>query len=344
MTRPRRTGKRAPGTKQLDPARRAHSTCCVRSRTRLVCQPGPARCCANAESRAGATSPTELTYGTCRTRACWLQSSAKAARASTERIDPRCCSTCCGLGAYRLLRTRVRPTPRCPPRSSRLHRIRRVQVSSTECCGPSRATSSRGSPSARCGPGRPRRVQPYPAGPCRRSPVAGADARDAQAAAGQRRRKQPGAAWRPGRRADRRGTGRGGRRHRRPLLALHGAAAATRPDRAVREATPRSQDEQSWWRALTLTPARQTRRGRWLDLCARPGSKTRCSSIGAHPVPRVVAVRPGERRANWSSRTRQDSTSRPTGSTAANPASSRASAEFWSTRRVQVSARCAAAP
>lgn len=69
---------------------------------------------------------------------------------------------------------------------------------------------------------------------------------------------------------------------------------------AVREGHAQVQDEGSQLvaRALTLVELDGPDTGRWLDLCAGPGGKTALlASIGAASGARVVAVEPGERRA-----------------------------------------------
>lgn len=69
---------------------------------------------------------------------------------------------------------------------------------------------------------------------------------------------------------------------------------------AVRDGAAQVQDEGSQLvaRALTLAEVDGPDTGRWLDLCAGPGGKTALlASIGASVGARVVAVEPGERRA-----------------------------------------------
>ena len=69
---------------------------------------------------------------------------------------------------------------------------------------------------------------------------------------------------------------------------------------AIRDGQAQVQDEGSQLvaRALTLAELDGPDTGRWLDLCAGPGGKTALlASIGAASGARVVAVEPGERRA-----------------------------------------------
>ena len=96
-------------------------------------------------------------------------------------------------------------------------------------------------------------------------------------------------------------------------------------------------------RALTLADLDGPDTGRWLDLCAGPGGKTALlAALGASRRPRHRGRAHRAARRHGRAEHPRPAASRYCASTAATPASNRASTGCWSTRRAPGSVRCGA--
>ncbi|MBN3456780.1 rRNA cytosine-C5-methyltransferase [Mycobacterium sp. DSM 3803] len=312
MTRPPQNRKRAPRRKQLDPARRAAFDVlrAVSERDSYANLALPALLRERGIEGRDAAFATELTYGTCRTRGLLDAVISKAAGRPTERIDPVLLDLL-RLGAYQLLRTRVEPHAAVSTtveqaaiefdsaRAGFVNGVLRTIAGRDEQSwiaelAPARDADLVGH--AAFSHAHPRWIaQAF-------TDALGADAGQLeQLLASDDERPEVHLAARPAAlTAEELAAATGGTVGRYSPYAVHLPGGDPGQIAAVREGHAQVQDEGSQLvaRALTLAELDGPDTGRWLDLCAGPGGKTALlASIGAASGARVVAVEPGERRA-----------------------------------------------
>lgn len=312
MTRPPQNRKRPPRRKPLDPARRAAFDVlrAVSERDAYANLALPALLRERGIEGRDAAFATELTYGTCRTRGLLDAVISNAAGRPPERIDPVLLDLL-RLGSYQLLRTRVEPHAAVSTtveqaaiefdsaRAGFVNGVLRTIAGRDEQAwiaelAPSREIDPVGYAAFRHA--HPRWIaQAF-------TDALGADAGQLdQLLACDDERPEVHLAARPtALTAAELAAATGGTVGRYSPYAVYLPGGDPGQIAAIRDGQAQVQDEGSQLvaRALTLAELDGPDTGRWLDLCAGPGGKTALlASIGAASGARVVAVEPGERRA-----------------------------------------------